>query len=68
MIELVQDRVMNGYASTALGIIQNWDIPNFPISGQDLIEKGFKQGPDLGKELDRLEQDWIDNGFRDPDQ
>lgn len=63
MIELVQDRVMNRYASEALEIIQNWDIPDFPISGEDLIKEGFKPGPELGEELSRREEEWIKDGF-----
>ncbi len=63
MIELVQDRVMNGYAPMALEIIQNWDIPTFPTTGNDLIAQGFKPSPELGKELERLENEWIDNDF-----
>ncbi len=63
MIELAQDRVMNSYASTALGIIQNWDVPDFPISGGDLMARGMNAGPELGAELNRLEQKWVDNGF-----
>ena len=65
MIELVQDRVMNGYAPAALEIIQNWDVPDFPLSGEDLIAEGFKPGPELGQALARREQDWIDGGFKD---
>lgn len=64
MIELVQDRVMNGYAPRALDIVQNWDVPIFPVTGQDLLKKGIKQGPELGLELNRLEQEWIDSGFK----
>ena len=64
MIELVQDRVMNGYAPVALKVIQSWDIPDFPVSGKDLIKRGIKPGPKLGEELERLEQIWIDNGFK----
>ena len=64
IIELAQDRIMNGYAPTALKVIQNWDIPDFPVSGKDLIKRGIKPGPALGQELERLEQLWIDNGFK----
>ncbi len=64
IIELVQDRVMNGYAPKALDIIQNWDIPMFPISGQDLMAKGFAQGPALGAELERLENEWVESDFK----
>ena len=65
MIELAQDRVMNGYAPQALDIIQNWDIPNFPVSGEDLIKKGVPEGPELGRKLERLENEWIESGFKD---
>jgi len=65
MIELATDRVMNGYAPSAINIIQNWDIPNFPLTGQDLMQQGFPQGPKLGEELSRREDAWIDGGFTD---
>lgn len=64
MIELAQDRVVNGYAPEALKIIQKWDVPHFPLSGEDLMKEGFKPGPDLGAELAKREEAWIDSGFR----
>ena len=64
MIELALDRVMNGYAPQAVKIIQNWDIPDFPITGEDLIKQGFKPGPELGAELSRREEAWIKVGFK----
>ncbi len=64
MIELVQDRVMNGYAPQALDVIQNWDIPTFPVSGDDLMAKGVPRGPELGEELRRLEDEWVEGGFK----
>ncbi len=63
MIELVQDRVMNGYAPKALSIIQQWEVPTFPVSGNDLMENGIPQGPALGDTLEKLENWWIENGF-----
>ena len=64
MIELAQDRVMNGYAPKALDIVQNWDVPNFPLSGEDLMKEGFEAGPELGAELNRRQEAWIANGFK----
>ena len=64
MAELVQDRVMNSYASTALDIIQNWDVPDFPISGEDLLDAGYKKGPEIGKALRLLEDQWITQDFK----
>ena len=63
MIELAQDRVINAYAPKALDIVQNWDVPDFPVTGEDLIKEGHKPGPDLGAELTRLEDEWIAGGF-----
>lgn len=63
MIELVQDRVMNGFAPKALSVVQNWDIPDCPVSGAELIRAGLTPGPELGGVLDRLEQDWIESDF-----
>ncbi len=64
MIELADDRVMNSYAPAALGIIQTWDIPDFPVSGNDLIAQGMTAGKALGVELDRQENEWIKNDFK----
>ncbi|HOO80967.1 MAG TPA: CCA tRNA nucleotidyltransferase [Alphaproteobacteria bacterium] len=64
MIELALDRVMNGYAPQAVKIIQNWDIPDFLLTGEDLIKEGFKPGPQLGEELQRREDAWIKGGFK----
>lgn len=40
------------------------DVPKFPLSGNDLLEKGMRPGPKIGAELDRLEQKWIQSGFK----
>ena len=39
------------------------EVPRFPITGNDLIESGFAQGPALGKALRRIERDWVKSGF-----
>jgi poly(A) polymerase len=38
-------------------------VPAFPLTGRDLAQRGYAQGPALGRELQRLEQLWIDGGF-----
>ncbi|MFN3700259.1 MAG: CCA tRNA nucleotidyltransferase [Alphaproteobacteria bacterium] len=63
MISLAQDRVMNGYVPKALEIIQNWDIPDCPVSGEDMIKAGIPSGPQIGDILERLEQHWIESDF-----
>ncbi|MCB1651044.1 MAG: CCA tRNA nucleotidyltransferase [Alphaproteobacteria bacterium] len=64
MIEIALDRVMRGGAGEALNLIRNWDIPTFPVSGEDLIKQGYKPGPELGQKVIALEAEWIKGGFR----
>lgn len=52
------------YVPQAIEIIDQWDVPVFPISGDDLKAKGFEPGPALGRELKRLEEEWISSGFK----
>jgi len=37
--------------------------PVFPLNGKDLIAAGFTPGPQLGAEIQRLEEAWIESGF-----
>ena len=64
MIQLAQDRTSTSYALQAIDIIQNWEIPNFPITGDDLIKAGQTPGPELGDKLEEMETAWINRGFK----
>jgi tRNA nucleotidyltransferase/poly(A) polymerase len=44
--------------------IKKFKIPKFPISGDFLKKKGFKQGKELGKKLEFLKKSWIKNNFK----
>ena len=46
-----------------INFVNNCETPKFPISGDYLKKYGYKTGPELGKKLKSLEQDWIDNNF-----
>ncbi len=37
--------------------------PEFPITGKDLLDKGLKSGPDLGKALANLKARWMDSNY-----
>lgn len=47
-----------------LNLPSRWEVPRFPVAGQDLIDIGFPPGPDLGRELHRLEERWIVADFK----
>ena len=43
--------------------LQSLEVPRFPLSGADLLARGYKQNAALGNELERLEGLWIETGF-----
>ncbi|WP_026317535.1 CCA tRNA nucleotidyltransferase [Ahrensia kielensis] len=40
-----------------------WIMPNMPIKGADLMERGFEKGPLLGAKLKELETAWVESDF-----
>ena len=44
--------------------IKRFKVPIFPISGNFLIRRGFKQGKSLGKKLNFLKKSWVKNDFK----
>ncbi len=42
---------------------QEWERPVFPVHAKDLMDKGHKQGRELGDLLWDLEDEWISSGF-----
>ena len=43
--------------------IENSVVPIFPIRGRDIVNKGIKDDRKIGKNLNMLEQMWIDSEF-----
>lgn len=43
--------------------INDYDVPVLPYTGKDLMAEGWKAGPEMGAELKRREQVWIDADF-----
>ncbi len=52
-----------GY-SRLLKFAEKWTAPKFPIKGADLQTIGVPDGPEMGKLLKRLEEEWIEADFR----
>lgn len=44
-------------------IVKTWNIPVFPVTGTDLINQGFKPGPEMGIRLKELKQRWIESDY-----
>ena len=52
-----------GGFSRLLGFAEKWKAPEFPLRGGDLVEAGAKAGPEVGKALKKLEEEWVDRAF-----
>lgn len=46
-----------------LRFADRWERARFPLAGTDLLAEGHKPGPELGRLLARLEDEWVESGF-----
>jgi poly(A) polymerase len=49
--------------SGLLGLAAQWTVPHFPVTGADLLARGFAPGPAIGHTLRALEDWWCAQGF-----
>jgi poly(A) polymerase len=45
-------------------LAERWPRPVFPVTGGDLVRRGYKPGPRFGQILTRLEDWWIASEFK----
>jgi len=50
-------------ALAAVKLAREWNIPEFPVTGDDLIALGVKPGKELGAKLKTLETAWEEGGY-----
>ncbi len=43
--------------------INNFEVPVFPVTGNDLIAMGYKSGPELGQTLNKVKSAWKQSNF-----
>ena len=56
--------LLNGeQVAQALGTIQSWENPVFPIKGENLIKLGLTPGPQMGSLLRDVEEWWMGQDF-----
>lgn len=44
--------------------LKNWQPPEFPVNGSDLIAAGVPPGPDMGRQLGQMRNAWEESGFK----
>jgi hypothetical protein len=45
------------------GRLREWKLPVFPVNGNDIIDRGIKPGPEVGRILTRMREDWIMDNY-----
>lgn len=60
------DRLLIAGADTSL--LKDWDIPEFPIKGGQIVARGVNVGPKVAHILRAVEDAWVANGFPDATQ
>jgi tRNA nucleotidyltransferase (CCA-adding enzyme) len=45
-------------------LFMQWEVPTFPVRGQDLIESGMPPGPGIGIALSSMLEQWIKSDFK----
>jgi len=43
--------------------IEKWQVPEYPITGKDLIDAGMQPGIEMGNKLRDLKQKWKESGY-----
>jgi poly(A) polymerase len=44
-------------------VLGTWEVPEFPVTGYDLIQLGMRPGPLYGVTLDSLKNLWANSGY-----
>ena len=44
-------------------VLESWQVPVFPVGGDDLLALGIKPGPALGQMLEDLKQRWCNSSY-----
>lgn len=62
-IESNEAMVEAGGYTRQLRFASGWEKPKFPLKGADLEAMGVPPGPEMGKLLKRLEEEWVEANF-----
>lgn len=52
-----------GLDNFQISVLKSWEIPKFPITGEDLINLKIEPGPKFGSIFSKLKEIWADNGY-----
>jgi tRNA nucleotidyltransferase/poly(A) polymerase len=45
-------------------VLDDWDVPVFPLTGADILSLGVEPGPEVGRRMRMLKQQWLASEFK----
>ena len=64
IIDHINNKISRNNFDKYLSKITNYKTKKIPLSGEDLLEMGFKPGKTIGEILARLETFWVEKNFK----
>lgn len=54
---------LQNLSAMEMAMLDAWTVPEFPVTGYDLIKMGMKPGPQYGVVINKLKEIWADSGY-----
>lgn len=65
-MDCARDRLL--LAGADLEPLADWDIPQFPLKGGEIVKRGIAAGPEVARIMQTIEKRWINEGFPPPER
>ena len=60
-VDCARDRLL--FARTDPGVLENWQCPQLPLKGGEIVERGVAKGPQVARTLQAVERKWVQENF-----
>lgn len=61
--DAIEAAILQRHDQFSIAVLHEWEPPEFPINGYDLIRLGMKPGPQYGEILFSLKEKWCDSNY-----
>ena len=55
---------LQNLSAMEMAMLDAWTVPEFPVTGYDLIKMGMKPGPQYGVVINKLKEIWADSDYQ----
>jgi tRNA nucleotidyltransferase (CCA-adding enzyme) len=59
----IEMAALQNLSAMEIAMLDAWTVPEFPVTGYDLIKMGMKPGPQYGVVINKLKEIWADSGY-----